>query len=351
MYKGSSVIDRTRKYECLVYAALWLLAFVLPFFNEFMRMADGSEFSWANIYRWWTGLIPFIIVFGINNFILVPRYLLRQRAYMYLLLLLALVAFFILYQGVTYEFRFLGKSVYRFLGLPMPLVMNVALLLMLIAVNTAVIMAFKYVREKDTRKSLETIRLKDEIRLLKAQINPHFFMNMLNNIHAMIELDPLKAQDMTLELSKLMRYVLYEGSNATASLVNEISFIDSYVTLMRRRYPEGKVDIVLELPADPSPDVRIPPMIFITFVENAFKHGVSYKAKSRIFISMKETGDGRISFVCSNTMWMASAQCGHGGVGLDNVRRRLDYLYEENYQLEIKEENGTFDVSLTIPCL
>ena len=66
MYKGSSVIDRTRKYECLVYAALWLLAFVLPFFNEFMRMADGSEFSWANIYRWWTGLIPFIIVFGLS---------------------------------------------------------------------------------------------------------------------------------------------------------------------------------------------------------------------------------------------------------------------------------------------
>lgn len=348
MNNGSeSLIDRTRKYECLVYAALWLLALVLPFFNEFMRMADGAGFSWANITRWWTGLIPFVIVFGINNFILVPRYLFRQRVYLYVILLLALVAFFVLYQGVTYEFRFTGKSVYRFLGLPMPLVMNVALLLMLIAFNTAVIMAFKYVREKDTRETLETVRLRDEIRLLKAQINPHFFMNMLNNIHAMIELDPEKAQDMTLELSKLMRYVLYEGENSTASLAGEVAFIESYVALMRRRYPEGKVEIVLNVPENPSAEIRIPPMVFITFIENAFKHGISYQSKSRIFISLEES-DSMIRFVCRNSCRPSSGFSGSGGVGLDNVRRRLDLLYSDNYKLDIKQENGMFDVSLTL---
>ncbi len=346
-----SAFDRTRYYEYLVYAILWLFVLLLPFFNEFMRMADGAVFSWGHITRWWSGLIPFSVVFIVGNLVLVPRYLLKQKIFKFIVCYLLLIFMFVLYQEVTYDYRFPNRSVFKFMGLPIQLVMNIALLLMQIAFNTAIIMAFKYMREKNTRKQLETIRLKNEIRLLKAQINPHFFMNMLNNIHAMIELDPEKAQDMTLELSKLMRYVLYEGSNTVTSFADEASFICNYVTMMRRRYPGGKVEIDLELPEAPSRDVRIPPMIFITFVENAFKHGVSYQTRSRIFISLKETDDGRICFVCTNTKRTSVADGGHGGVGLDNVRRRLDLLYEDNYRLDIKEDNGIFSVSLTIPCL
>jgi LytS/YehU family sensor histidine kinase len=94
-----------------------------------------------------------------------------------------------------------------------------------------------------------------------------------------------------------MRYVLYEGENSTSTFVGEISFIESYMALMRRRYPEGKIDISLEVPQHPSADILVPPMIFVTFVENAFKHGVSYQAKSRVCVSLKESDESYTSHV------------------------------------------------------
>lgn len=357
------VLDRTRKYEFIVYAVLWLLVLVLPFFNEFMKMADGSAFSLCNIVRWWIGLLPYVVVFCINNLVLVPRFILKNRPYGYFSLLIFLLALFLVIEYFSYEARFqvytrirdnleglsesINRPAYIFLGLPMPMVMSAALFMMLIAVNTSVSMIFKYIREKETRESLENLRLKDEVRFLKTQINPHFFMNMLNNIHAMIELSPEKAQDMTLELSKLMRHVLYDGESPAVSLASEVSFMTSYVALMNRRYPESKVNISLEVPETPSENIMIPPMLFITFVENAFKHGVSYQKKSIISISLTES-DGIVRFACSNTTQGKMSRTDRGGVGLDNVRRRLDLLYSDRYELLI-DEGEMFNVVLTIP--
>lgn len=346
---GVAVIDRSRKYENIVYVALWLLVFLLPFCNELMRVESGASFSWNNIARWFTGMIPYMATFLVNNYLLVPAYMQKGKGFAYVSLSLVLIAVFFVYQLFIYDCRFpLGIS-YRFLGVPMPVIMNTVMLLMMFAVNITVIVVFDFIRERDRSRFLETIRLKDEIRFLKAQINPHFFMNMLNNIHAMIELDSVKAQDMTLELSKLMRYVLYEGENSTSTFVGEISFIESYMALMRRRYPEGKIDISLEVPQHPSADILVPPMIFVTFVENAFKHGVSYQAKSRVCVSLKES-DGIIHFTCENTN-MCSSKGSQGGVGLDNVRRRLDLMYGDRYTLVVENDRKIFKVSLTIPSL
>lgn len=347
--EATAVIDRSRKYENIVYAVLWLLVLLLPFCNELMRVEAGSTFSWNNIIRWLTDMIPFMFVFLVNNFLLVPRYMYKGKSVIYVFLSLLLIAAFFSYQFLICESRFPVVSVHRFLGIPIPVIMNAVTLLMMLTVNITVIMIFEFIRERDTRKSLETIRLKEEIRFLKAQINPHFFMNMLNNIHAMIELDTVKAQDMTLELSKLMRYVLYEGDNSKSTFAGEVSFIESYIALMRRRYPQGKVEISLDLPENPSADILVPPMIFITFVENAFKHGVSYQAKSRVYVSLTES-NGLINFKCENTN-MCSSMDSHGGVGLDNVRRRLDLIYGGRYKLVVENDRKIFKVSLTIPSL
>ena len=118
---------------------------------------------------------------------------------------------------------------------------------------------------------------------------------------------------------------------------------------MRRRYPQGKVEISLDLPENPSADILVPPMIFITFVENAFKHGVSYQAKSRVYVSLTES-NGLINFKCENTN-MCSSMDSHGGVGLDNVRRRLDLIYGGRYKLVVENDRKIFKVSLTIPSL
>lgn len=281
-----------------------------------------------------------------------------MTTYIVLLALLAILA--MVFQFSTFELRMetvfgestpLHKAKMTFLGIPMPVVLNLSLLLLELGTNTAIIFIFRYAGEREEREALENLRLQDEIRFLKTQINPHFFMNMLNNIHAMIELDSEKAQDMTLELSKLMRYVLYEGENVTTTLADEVSFLTSYVNLMRRRYPESKVEIMLDVPENPSREVIVTPMLFVTFVENAFKHGISYQKKSRISISLNES-DGMVCFLCRNTRPSGVGnEISDGGLGLDNVRRRLSLLYGESYDLRIDETKEFYKVELTIPSL
>lgn len=156
---------------------------------------------------------------------------------------------------------------------------------------------------------------------------------------------------MILELSKLMRYVLYEGNNPTTVLASEVNFISSYVSLMRQRYPAPKVDIRLDVPDKPSDILRLPPLLFIPFIENAFKHGISYRRKSEVEISL-ETEDGTIRFFCRNTKpQLVADNTRVGGVGLRNIRRRLDLLYDNAYSLEINDNTDDYSVILIIPCL
>ena len=136
----------------------------------------------------------------------------------------------------------------------------------------AIVLLFKQQREQEKIKALETSRLQHELKYLKAQINPHFFMNTLNNIHGTVGIDPAKAQEMILELSKMMRYILYEGKDKVVPLSSEIGFIQCYTSLMKRRYPENKVTISMDLPESTPAGMTVAPLLFMSFIENAFKH-------------------------------------------------------------------------------
>ena len=182
---------------------------------------------------------------------------------------------------------------------------------------------------------------------LQNQINPHFFMNTLNNIHALVDMDAGKAKRTIVELSKLMRYVLYEASNRTILLSREIQFLDNYIALMKLRYT-GRVRIECCMP-DEVPEVQIPPLLFISFVENAFKHGVSYQEESFIWVFMS-VEDGRLAFRCSNSNHGRSVEQ-HHGIGLENIRKRLRLLFGQDYTLSINERDDSFNVLLIIPLL
>ena len=172
-------------------------------------------------------------------------------------------------------------------------------------------------------------------------------MNTLNNIHALVDMDAGKAKRTIVELSKLMRYVLYEASNRTILLSREIQFLDNYIALMKLRYT-GRVRIECCMP-DEVPEVQIPPLLFISFVENAFKHGVSYQEESfiRVFMSVE---DGRLAFRCSNSNHGRSVEQ-HHGIGLENIRKRLRLLFGQDYTLSINGRDDSFNVLLIIPLL
>jgi len=211
-------------------------------------------------------------------------------------------------------------------------------------------------RSRDDRQrlaELERENLEQQLEYLRYQINPHFFMNTLNNIHALVDIDPEQAKDTIVELSKMMRFVLYEGNKQRVPLSRELEFIRHYVALMQLRYTE-RVRIVLDLPAE-VPERPVPPLVLITFIENAFKHGVSYQRESFIEVMVKVDGD-RLQFSCRNSKAETTkrpndetAPPQQGGVGLANVRKRLNLLFAHDYSLHIRDDGDVYTVDLTFP--
>ena len=162
-----------------------------------------------------------------------------------------------------------------------------------------------------------------------------------------MDIDAERAKETILELSKMMRFILYEGDKNGVPLSKEFDFIRHYVTLMRLRYTD-KVSIRVDLPTE-VPDKTVPPLMLISFIENAFKHGISYQHPS--FIDIKtEVSDGRLYFRCHNSKADTPNQ-EKGGVGLNNVKQRLKLLYDNNFTLNIQDLPDTYLVELTIPLI
>ena len=199
-------------------------------------------------------------------------------------------------------------------------------------------------QEKE-RKEMEKEMLNAELALLKNQVSPHFFFNTLNNIYSLIQFDSKKAGETVHKLSKLMRYLLYDSDKDLTSLGEEIQFMRNYVELMQLRLNE-KVSLKVDLPEEPPP-LLIPPLLFIPVIENAFKHGVSYREDSFIEIEMKTKRD-ELVFRTRNSLVAGNGEKPeeHTGIGLDNVRKRLNLLFPGTHRLRI--EPGLHDFLVEI---
>lgn len=221
--------------------------------------------------------------------------------------------------------------------------------ILMVGFNIAIRLIFQSFRDEERMKELEREKLKTELQYLKYQMNPHFFMNTLNNIHALVDIDTEEARTSIIELSKLMRYVLYEANNSMISLAKELQFQDNYVNLMKLRFI-NKVHIEIDIP-ESIPEVQVPPLLFITFIENAFKHGISYQKESFIKLKLQiDETNNKIFFYSSNSNWK-KVEDKHHGIGLDNVKKRLNLIYGRDFTLSINNDKkkNTFDVLLIIP--
>jgi len=205
-------------------------------------------------------------------------------------------------------------------------------------------MIFILIRSKDEKKSLEMANLKAEVDLLKSQINPHFLFNTLNSIYSQVYNQSKNAAGSVLMLSEIFRYVIYDTTNEVASLTKDLHYVSNYISLQRLRLSQ-KVILDYTIAGDCNGMV-IAPLLLITFIENAFKHGISYSSPSRIII--------RIAiFNKTITMYISNPVVARGifetdGIGLKNARRRLDLLYAGNYQLDISNDQAVFVVNLKI---
>lgn len=349
--------------ESILYVVVWTVIAALPVALELWNLINNSVFKWESVIRWWVGMLPLIFIFLLHNHILIPKFMKKGKTGLYVL---SLCLVFFMY-GALQEHHAPPKPHFEFKeGLPekppvphlqrhkpprpfpLPILFKLMLAVMTLGINVVISLIFTYNREEAKRKELENRRLQEELKYLKQQISPHFLMNVLNNIHEMAEEDTKEAQDMILELSCLMRYVLYESENRMTTLSSECSFISSYIALMKRRYVDDIVKVRFEMSESMSEDINVPPLLFISFVENAFKYGVSYNSSTSIDIALHEK-DGKIVFSCDNSIPVKKAGMAEGGVGLSNVKRRLDLLYGPDYSLETRKDESRYSVTLIIP--
>ncbi|HET6256206.1 MAG TPA: sensor histidine kinase [Puia sp.] len=196
---------------------------------------------------------------------------------------------------------------------------------------------------------LQANQLSTEVKFLKSQINPHFLFNTLNNLFSMAqgkENDELA--DGISKLSGMMRYMLYDSNEESVPLCKEITYLEECITLNKLRYADGEVQVTFEHPGQIA-DIRIAPMLFIPFVENAFKHGVAIGQRAEIQIALVVSGR-QLIFTCVNTDYskIRKMEMEISGIGLENVIRRLELVYPGRHRLHFKKEDGKFMVNLEI---
>ena len=364
--------------ENAISLAMWGVLFMAPVLSMYLGIVSGGRdsFEWHELWFVWREFALFFVLFLVHNFLLAPLLINRQQRWHYLSLTLPLIACFVLYQCTTrpvppgrhrppteqgphrpqpgihpegegmmppHRPRREHMGPPAFLG-EHDIVASVILILMF-GMNLGVKGYFKSREDRKRLSELEHENLEQQLEYLRYQINPHFFMNTLNNIHALVDIDPEQAKGTIVELSKMMRFILYEGDKNGVTLSREMEFLRTYIALMRLRYTD-RVSIRTELPRE-VPDRSVPPLMLIPFVENAFKHGISYRRPSFIDIRVRVEGD-RLHFICLNSKAEKPNE-EKGGVGLANVRKRLDLLFGSNYMLEIRDEAERYSVELNIP--
>ncbi|MGQ8336819.1 sensor histidine kinase [Sunxiuqinia sp. A32] len=358
--------------ENLILIIFWLIIFSAP-------IIFIDDFAWEKVFHDWQRLLPFLVLALANHFVLVPVFFLRKKKQWYFVL-----AFFTLvsFTFIMAEIRVkepLGQRLGRMEELqhpqppprlqpesfrpdrPMPGVQNrpvqnpaglppnvnaFLIAMLILGFDTGLRSFFRWTKSEQEKETLEKENVKSELAFLRNQVSPHFFMNTLNNIHALIDIDPPEAKESIIGLSKLMRHLLYESEDEKVSLKKEVEFLQHYVDLMKLRFPE-RVKVNLELP-ETLPELGIPPMLFTSFIENAFKHGVSYNAPSFINISIKVDAS-QLIFEIQNSNFSAGITSKASGIGLANIRKRLDLLYPDSYKLEINNQRDIFVVNLSIP--
>ncbi|MEI8086038.1 MAG: histidine kinase [Paludibacter sp.] len=367
-YKSTNI----KSIESIVFVFIWVGIFSGPFF----QYRNNFIVDWGKVSAEWIRMLAFLIIFVLNAYYLVPK-LLFQKKYLNYIVFTLLVILLVIAVNIALHFILippeplsmppmnLGPAMELGSKMPAPMGYRTPLLpeqksifmifaddlliaILVVAAGTTVKMLSQWLNEEGRRKDVEKEQLKTELALLRHQVSPHFFMNTLNNIHALVDINTETAKNAIIRLSTLMRYLLYDTAHGQTSLKKEVEFIESYITLMELRFSK-KVNISVEVPKN-IPDIIIPPMLFISFLENAFKHGVSYQSNSFVFFKLELT-DNRIICDIKNSKHKNKEDFdkNYSGIGLTNIQKSLELLFEKNYCLEIKDKEKEFDVHLSIP--
>ncbi len=329
--------------QFLIHLFTWISLFFLIFFPF---VYESREFPPDLIVRF----LLAGVLFYVNYFLLIPFLLLKKRNWYFAIscLLLVLMCTFFLSSDFFpkpplnfHEKLRVGPSnngvergVITFLFFSIPIALSLGLRIYL-----------EWKKNEDIRKIIETQKVNSELQFLKAQLNPHFLFNSLNAIYSLSVKKSPDTSDAIIDLSELMRYMLYEADKDTVPLYKEIEYIKYYVQLQRLRLSNSE-NVTLKISGDEK-GKKIAPLLFISFIENAFKYGTDYNGKTSVKILFLIKEDS-VHFHVENKIGVFKKKEENSGVGLENIKNRLKIVYPSSHKLLIEIKEGIYSVDLTI---
>jgi hypothetical protein len=302
-----------------------------------------------------------IAFYYLNSLLLIPKLLDHKKFLSYSLIILALLIFYGCFPRI-YHFSFGSLQNYppgmrpggpppgkpRNFQQPLLAPGNIAVFMLVFVFSTGIKVINQWLRSEQRNKEIANEKLQAELSFLKAQINPHFLFNTLNNIYALASTQSEHTAAAVMKLSNIMRYVLTEARNDMVPLEKEIQFTTNYIELQKMRLT-GKSSIDFSIKGDPF-GRQIAPLLLLPFVENAFKYGISTREWSPVTILLEIKPDSLYFSVSNHKHINTSLKVtDNTGIGIDNTRRRLDLLYGDRYALTIDNAASEFIVHLNIP--
>ncbi|MCO7226051.1 sensor histidine kinase [Pleionea sp. CnH1-48] len=223
---------------------------------------------------------------------------------------------------------------------------NIYIATLVMVISLPVILAFQAQADYRDVAELEQKTLQTELKLLQQQINPHFLFNTLNNLYALSLTKSDVAPGMVLQLANLLRFVVYKGGLDKVSLADEVTYLNDYLALQKVRV-DNKCEFTIDLPSEP-PGFYLSPLLLIVFLENAFKHGIE-PSNQKCWLNVSLTFvEGKLLFICENSLPKQKKAQPEPGIGLDNVRRRLELIYKNQHELDILVSQESYRVTLTL---
>lgn len=327
---------------------VWLVLLSIPYILSYGQEQDINRI----IAHFWIPLFFYAIIFYLNYFVLIDRFLFAKKTLLFILINLLIIAIFIILKEQIEDRIFVDLIKKRTNddgnGPPLKMIIYVQMLsymaplLFAIALKTTK----RWVETEAERKEAANYKLQSELQHLHYQLQPHFFFNSLNNIYAMVDLSPDQAKKSIHSLSKLMRYMLYDTNVEFVPLSKEIDFMKKYIDLMKLRVSDKTV-VNYSFPNGET-GLQIAPLLFISLIENAFKHGVSASKASEINIALS-VQDTTVLFKIENDNFPKKTDDKSGsGIGLNNLEKRLQLLYPHKYSFKSDVKNNRFFVTLEI---
>ncbi|MDR0429438.1 MAG: sensor histidine kinase [Tannerellaceae bacterium] len=348
----SALTSPPKRLGWLMHVLPWGMLLLFPFLFIGSN-SDRPAISWHDYLRFVLLLAGIAFAFYANYLYLIKRFLFARQTGWYLLSNLLLFTLAILVTHLLMRYIPDSEEGRRELPKAFPwkfhilfVVFDYVKYFIVAAISVAFGMTGNWYKTEAGRKELEQSRTEAELQNLKSQLNPHFLFNTLNNIYSLIAISPEQAQEAVHDLSRLLRYVLYESSVPLVTVGKELDFLHNYIELMRIRLP-GHAGIKTGIQTT-SPETLIAPLLFITLIENAFKHGVSNNKPS--FIHIEVTSDSsQITCSISNSYFPKDDNDKSGsGIGLVNLHKRLNLLYPGKYTFAYGQEGDAYICKLAL---